>query len=177
MSEAIKLTVTSPTEAYTFHMTDGSVLIGRSTKCDFNIPREDLSREHCLFEIIDGEYYVTDLDSSNGVWVDRVRIPPQKKVKVTLESVIGFSNLYSMRINAFEIKTKFDLLKQIDKDKETVTFHFDLDEPVIEHVTEKTKKKLPKKAGPPTQKQEYTRMIIGFILILAFALFYQALGL
>lgn len=51
------------------------VTVGRSNKCDFMIADESLSRQHCLIELENGEFYITDLGSSNGVFIDGDRLP------------------------------------------------------------------------------------------------------
>ena len=55
-------------------------VIGRSSKSDVVIPHEGMSRQHCQIEIINGEYFVTDLGSTNGVLIDNIRIEPHQKV-------------------------------------------------------------------------------------------------
>jgi adenylate cyclase len=47
-----------------------SMLIGRSSECDLPLQDEDVSRKHCLVEIRDGEFYVRDLGSANGTFVN-----------------------------------------------------------------------------------------------------------
>lgn len=59
------------------------VTIGRSIKSDFQIPDESLSRHHCQIEIVNGEFFIMDLDSSNGVFLNLERIETQKKIKFT----------------------------------------------------------------------------------------------
>lgn len=58
-----------------------AVTIGRSmVKCDFAVPDETLSRTHCLIELVDGKFYVTDLGSANGVFIDGERIQPNTRL-------------------------------------------------------------------------------------------------
>jgi pSer/pThr/pTyr-binding forkhead associated (FHA) protein len=50
--------------------------IGRSSRNTISIKHEGLSREHCKIEIsTEGEVIVTDLNSTNGVYIDSKRIP------------------------------------------------------------------------------------------------------
>lgn len=56
-------------------------VIGRSQKCDVVIAEEGLSRQHCLVEVTNGEIYVTDLESANGVFIDDQKIPPSQKTR------------------------------------------------------------------------------------------------
>lgn len=55
-----------------------SITIGRSSKCDLIILNESMSRRHCLIELKDGDFYITDLGSINGVFIDGIKIPPLK---------------------------------------------------------------------------------------------------
>ena len=59
--------------------------IGRSGNCRVSFESEHFSREHALVEFIDGEIYVTDLDSKNGVFINHVRIPRRMKIKYDLK--------------------------------------------------------------------------------------------
>ena len=53
------------------------VTIGRSDKADFPVKDEALSRLHCLVELLNGEFFITDLNSTNGVSIDGKRIEPK----------------------------------------------------------------------------------------------------
>src|SRR5688500_8912127 len=55
-------------------------VIGRSSKCDVVIPHEGMSRQHCQIELVNGEYFVTDLGSTNGVLIDNLKIEPHQKI-------------------------------------------------------------------------------------------------
>jgi len=183
MGESVKLTLTSPTESFTHHSSENSVRIGRSQKCEFNIPREDLSREHCLFEVVDNEYFVTDLGSKNGITIDRIRIDQNVRTKITNDSVVVFSNLYTLKINGFEVKSKMDMIataaaaaKKASPDVQTVSFALDFD-----HTTEK-KVSIPKRAprrsreiAAEPQNYETVKMALGFAVIVGFVI-YHALG-
>lgn len=56
-----------------------SVLIGRSEVAQFRISDPGLSRQHALVENENGSFFVTDLGSSNGVFIDGQRIEASKK--------------------------------------------------------------------------------------------------
>lgn len=178
MGNTVRLTLASPTENFTHQTEDRAFKIGRSTKCEFNVPREDLSREHCLFEVEDDAYYVTDLGSKNGITVDRIRIDANTRTKVTEENVIVLSNIYTLKINAFEIKSKMDMVsKKVNPETNTVTFALDLDE-----IQEK--KSAPKRSARRKQAVSETetttnydtiKMALGFIVIVGFVI-YHALG-
>lgn len=180
--DQIRLTLTSPSQTYSHTTEKNSVKIGRALTCDFVIPKDDLSREQCLFEVINGEFFVTDLGSKNGVHVDRVKLEPNKPTKVTESSLIVLSNIYTLKINDFNIKTKIDMFVKPQPEKGTVTFQLDLpQEKSIGLVKPKRKKQGTAESvfaddnEPLRRNQEYAKMVVGFLVILGFIL-YQAFG-
>lgn len=137
--EPVRLTLSSPTQTFS-HLTEGQELkIGRSETCDFVIPKDDLSREHCLFEIKNGEYFITDLGSKNGIYIDRIKIKPNVPVKVTESSLIVLANIYTLKINATDA-TKIGVIAKPANDK-TVTFALDISDDVVLELDQAKKKK------------------------------------
>jgi hypothetical protein len=51
-----------------------SAKIGRSAPADIVVPHRSISREHCVVGLANDELLVTDLNSTNGTFVDDVRI-------------------------------------------------------------------------------------------------------
>jgi len=68
-----------------------SLTIGRSTKSDICIPDESLSRSHCLLQYSNGDFFITDLGSANGVHIDGRRIGANLRTQFTTfqELLIG----------------------------------------------------------------------------------------
>lgn len=166
-----RLSITSPSQIYTFNATTDSVTVGRSLKCDFNIPKEDLSREHCRIDIVGEDYFITDLGSKNGVFVDRIRLLPNERAKITETSLVVLASIYQMKINAYEIKTRSDIVIKIPKvETETVTFEMDF---LMEQKAPATKKRPPVEDVP---RSEAPKMVAGFIAVIAIMIIYQALG-
>ena len=64
------------------------ILIGRQPSCDLVVYPHTVSGKHAriFFKQDEGAYYVEDLGSSNGTWVDRVRV--NKPVRLDTLSVI-----------------------------------------------------------------------------------------
>lgn len=181
MGNSLRLTLTSPIESYAHVTPENNIRIGRSSKCEFTIPREDLSREHCLLEAAADGYYVTDLGSKNGVAVDRIQIPPHIRTKVDETSVIVLANIYTLKINALEIFSKKDIVAKTKapakEDTETVSFSLD-----IEATTEKKLPVFGKRASKrrsvsdaETANYEVIKMAVGFLLVVSFVI-YHALG-
>ena len=57
---------------------DDTFIIGRSRTCDLVIPSSKVSRQHSGICRENGEYYIEDLGSANGVWRDGVKIQKEK---------------------------------------------------------------------------------------------------
>lgn len=52
----------------------GGVKIGRTRPADIVLPHRSISREHCIIGVANDELLVTDLNSTNGTFIDDVRI-------------------------------------------------------------------------------------------------------
>lgn len=178
---SLRLTLSSPGNNYHHSCTENRVKIGRSLNCEFNIPREDLSREHCLLEVEGDDIFVTDLGSKNGITVDRVRIPANKRTKVSISSLIVLSNVYTLKLNALEVKTKADVVysKPVSPDVDTVTYQLDLPEEKAEKVKRMPMRRMTKvvrqEAGSTASTLDSTKMVLAFLAVLGVIL-YQALG-
>jgi pSer/pThr/pTyr-binding forkhead associated (FHA) protein len=51
-----------------------SLVVGRSPEAEIHIPSPSLSRTHMRLERYQGTYRVLDLDSSNGVYLNEIRV-------------------------------------------------------------------------------------------------------
>lgn len=58
----------------TFVIASSSVKIGRTAPADIVLADKSVSREHCMIGLANDELFVTDLNSTNGTYVDDVRI-------------------------------------------------------------------------------------------------------
>lgn len=71
-----------------------TVIVGRANDvADLVINHPSISRRHCKIEYIDKEFHVTDLKSSNGIYIDGVRIPPMVKTKIPAKSTLKIAKL------------------------------------------------------------------------------------
>ena len=50
------------------------MLIGRSRRCDLTVRSTQVSRRHCRFQKSSAGFFLRDLGSQNGTWVDGVRV-------------------------------------------------------------------------------------------------------
>lgn len=66
-------------EIYEYKVPENSCVVGRSQKCEVVVPHEGVSRQHVRIEFEKGEFYATDLGSTNGLYIDGKRIPPHQR--------------------------------------------------------------------------------------------------
>ncbi len=69
------------TEGYTrFNLGKDRTVVGRASACDLAVPTTNISREHCLLVKHDDGWYVEDLNSSNGTYVNKVKVAAPRKL-------------------------------------------------------------------------------------------------
>lgn len=69
------------TEGYTrFNLGKDRTVIGRASACDLAVPTTNISREHCLLVKREDGWYVEDLNSSNGTYVNKVKLAAPRKL-------------------------------------------------------------------------------------------------
>ncbi len=66
--------------------------IGRSPACDIVIDLPVVSRRHAQISYHDGAFFVTDLESRNGTYVNGKLLQPQEEVSLAHEDWIGFAD-------------------------------------------------------------------------------------
>lgn len=71
----MKVTITTSTGSKIKAIINGNeATVGRSANCEIVVPDESLSRRHCKIELQAGNFFVTDLSSANGVYIDNTKI-------------------------------------------------------------------------------------------------------
>ena len=51
-----------------------TMIVGRSRTCDIVLPSAKVSRQHASVNRRNGEWFIEDMGSANGVWIDGARI-------------------------------------------------------------------------------------------------------
>jgi pSer/pThr/pTyr-binding forkhead associated (FHA) protein len=78
----VKLVVTNGSpKKQVIRLRSEETIIGRQRGCDLRIPAPDVSRRHCRLTLRNGSMFVEDLASSNGCYVNGVRIAGEGAVK------------------------------------------------------------------------------------------------
>jgi pSer/pThr/pTyr-binding forkhead associated (FHA) protein len=70
-----------------------SITIGRGEDCDLVILNKEISRLHCKMEQDGEKIFVTDLESSNGVFIDGKRLTPYLRVELGEDSIFSLGKL------------------------------------------------------------------------------------
>jgi pSer/pThr/pTyr-binding forkhead associated (FHA) protein len=79
-------------------ITTSDCLIGRSPRCDIVVDHIGMSRQHCQIEVVNGEVFVTDLGSTNGVFIEGERIEAHKKVSYATYLNLSFGPISNFQI-------------------------------------------------------------------------------
>ncbi|MFI3236502.1 MAG: DUF6382 domain-containing protein [Lachnospiraceae bacterium] len=75
------------------HFVEGEHIIGcNREQAHIVIPLEGISRIHAEISIIDGAYFIMDLNSKNGTWVNKNQLLPKEKKELNRGDVVGFAN-------------------------------------------------------------------------------------
>lgn len=96
-----------------YQMVGHAVTIGRSNKCDLVISHEGMSRLHCKIEVRDGEVFITDLGSINGVYIDGKKIPANSSVPFQTYLHLAFGFVQSAQFFVDEV-TRLGIVKPAD---------------------------------------------------------------
>lgn len=78
-----------------FKIKQKSFVIGRSANCHVSVKSSELSREHCKVHIDErNNIWITDLKSSNGVYVDNVQLRPNVKTRYLTTQQLMMGDCY-----------------------------------------------------------------------------------
>lgn len=91
------------------------VIIGRDPHCQLVLASPDVSRRHCQAELKNGEVYVSDLNSTNGVYVDGTRIGGMTGLPDGSILEVGQQVLKYERRNAREVLEALELDRDLEK--------------------------------------------------------------
>ncbi len=85
-------------EMFEHSLEETSFTVGRSNRCAIVIPHEGVSRQHIQIDVINGDLFVTDLGSTNGVQIDGEKIPANEKVMFQTFRELSFGAVQSFQI-------------------------------------------------------------------------------
>jgi pSer/pThr/pTyr-binding forkhead associated (FHA) protein len=94
----VEITYSQTGKKETLKVSGNKILFGRSPKADVSINRDEISRHHFQLDIENGQYYITDLNSSNGVFINGEKLHPQTRLPYNIFFPIDIANLISINI-------------------------------------------------------------------------------
>lgn len=127
-----------------------SVIVGRANDvADLVINHPSISRRHCKIEFENKEFHITDLKSSNGVYLNGVKIQPMVKTKIPPKAQLKIAKLeceLSDKI-AEAAAEKIESQKNVGEFTQTIRLaRLDVEKNILE--TREVTKSPPKVKGP-----------------------------
>ena len=96
-------------------LTDTPISIGRTAEADIQLADEKASRLHCGIRCWDGEYYLKDLNSKNGTYLNNERITDISKINEGDTIRVGSS---SIRVTSDAGKGTETIIQEVEDEME-----------------------------------------------------------
>ncbi len=94
----------APGGAIRVYSLEGEVLrLGRSARCDLVILHPEVSRVHARLSWREGRYWLEDLASTNGTWLNGRRLTPYKPVALEPGATIGLGPHVMLQYQCLEV--------------------------------------------------------------------------
>lgn len=89
--DTLKLLVCSSNKTITLQK--ASIEVGRATECDLNFGADNkyMARRHATFMFSNGKWYLIDNNSTNGTYINGVKLQPGKKYQLAADDEIVFA--------------------------------------------------------------------------------------
>mmetsp|Transcript_44400 Transcript_44400/g.74033 ORF Transcript_44400/g.74033 Transcript_44400/m.74033 type:complete len:167 (-) Transcript_44400:161-661(-) len=84
-------------------LTGAEVTVGRDAPAEIVIPIPTVSGNHCQIAMVDDEFYIMDLSSTNGTFVNGKQLTPAKPEKLLVGSELIFGDEFLARFELREI--------------------------------------------------------------------------
>jgi pSer/pThr/pTyr-binding forkhead associated (FHA) protein len=120
-----------------------SLSIGRGSDNDVVLGSKQVSRNHAVLSVLDGQLYVKDLDSSNGTFINEQRIAGNESSHLKANDTLGFASFsFQVQASAAPATTESETLAPVVTEEPVADTHEKadtatvLETPASEPVTE-----------------------------------------
>lgn len=93
------------------------IILGRSNNCDVVLDKKDISRRHLAFVQKDSDWFIVDLASKNGTYIEGQKLIPYLKKKMTSQNIITVGSQPQLDIAFLSTVDLSTLLTQITLDE------------------------------------------------------------
>jgi len=89
----------------------GMIVAGRSNTCDIRINSKEVSKTHALFKREDDKWFLTDNHSTNGTYLNSVKLIPGESYRLESNFEIQFSSIYAVFLTETGLESLCDLFE------------------------------------------------------------------
>jgi len=105
-----------------------SLSIGRGSDNDVVLGSKQVSRNHAVLSVLDGQLYVKDLDSSNGTFINEQRIQGNESSHLKADDTLGFASFsFQVQASAAPVTTESETLAPVATDELGADTHENVD--------------------------------------------------
>mmetsp|Transcript_11667 Transcript_11667/g.15855 ORF Transcript_11667/g.15855 Transcript_11667/m.15855 type:complete len:173 (+) Transcript_11667:128-646(+) len=84
-------------------LSGAEVTVGRDAPAEIIVPFPTVSGSHCQLAMVDDEFYIMDLSSTNGTFLNGRQLTPAKPEKIPLGSELIFGDEFLARFELREV--------------------------------------------------------------------------
>jgi hypothetical protein len=110
-----------PDKGRSFEFQKDTVIIGRAPESDMQMKDKSVSRKHVKIQKKGEKYFITDLRSKNGTFIDGMRVEPQRDYEVSEGVPVAVGKTFiaigkSYPNDMLAVLDSIDLFKELDAD-------------------------------------------------------------
>lgn len=115
--QVVLLQLITPQKTQTFDIDKSVFILGRGDTSAIPIVESGISREHLKVKLEDNLIYIQDLNSSNGTYVEGLKITPMEFIPIREAYSIGFGNTQiKIKLKILDVKEEINVeIKEIEK--------------------------------------------------------------
>jgi len=88
----------------------GLILLGRDLNQDIVLESSKISKSHAYFKLTKGKNFIKDVGSSNGTFLNKVKLEPLKDYEINFNDIVSFADISFRFIDNVSAYYTFKLL-------------------------------------------------------------------